>query len=284
MHRSLFIVPLLGCIAACQTDSPRLDAAMSQDNSVQTSIRIVPVAQVEWQALNPARGASSPRAGTLWGDRARAVPTGFLARFSEGFSSPAHIHNVTYRAVVIEGEIHNDDPQAVEQWMGPGSFWTQPRGESHITAARAKQNLALVEIDQGPYLVQPPAQAFDSGERPINVDASNLVWLPAPAQDAEGAAIAYLWGTLALGQFNGSFLRIPAGYEGRIEPTGDVFHSVVIRGELRHAAAPDPLLMPGSYFGAQEASVHQIANTSDADTVLYIRSNGPYRLHQGVRP
>lgn len=65
---------------------------------------VLPTDQVKWEPLNPARGDASPRAGTLWGDRKGRGPTGFLVRFKQGFASPPHIHNVTYRGVVIEGQ------------------------------------------------------------------------------------------------------------------------------------------------------------------------------------
>ena len=44
---------------------------------------------------------------------------------------------------------------AKEMWMPAGSFWTQPRGESHITAASGDSNVAYIEIEDGPYLVRP---------------------------------------------------------------------------------------------------------------------------------
>lgn len=277
--QSLFLVSAaLTVLSGCQ-----MPGAQTQQPSAvaeQGNVRIVLAADLDWQALNPARGAASPRAGTLWGDRGGAAATGFLARFSEGFSSPAHIHNVTYRAVVIEGEIHNDDPGAAAQWMGPGSFWTQPAGESHITAARGRANLALVEIDHGPYLVHPPKQAFDSEERPINVDASNLVWLPA-ARDrrvGDGADIAHLWGRFDGQSSNGSFLRLPPGFHGRLTTDGDILHAVVIRGQLEHAEGAGDVLAPGSYFGAEAPSVQFLSAGETAGATVYIRSNGNYRV------
>ena len=136
---------------------------------------LVLASEVTWEQLNPARGDKSPKAGTLWGDRNGTGPTGFLVQFADGFSSPPHIHNVSYRGMVISGLIHNDDPGAADMWLPTGSFWTQPKGEVHITAAKGTTNVAYIEIEKGPYLVLPPEEAFDSGERPINVDASNIV-------------------------------------------------------------------------------------------------------------
>jgi hypothetical protein len=70
------------------------------------SREVVLTSEVEWEKLNPARGDKSPQAATLWGDRKGTVSTGFLAKLVDGFSSPPHIHNATYRAVVISGSIH----------------------------------------------------------------------------------------------------------------------------------------------------------------------------------
>ena len=57
-------------------------------------------------------------------------------------------------------------------------------GEVHITAAKGSTNIALVEIDQAPYLVRSFKEAFDSGEKPINMDASNIVWVDPPGISA----------------------------------------------------------------------------------------------------
>ncbi|MBT8090767.1 MAG: DUF4437 domain-containing protein [Gammaproteobacteria bacterium] len=253
---------------------------VATDATAKSSVRVVLASDVEWEALNPARGESSPRAGTLWGDRNGEQPTGFLARFADGFSSPPHIHNVTYRAVVIEGGIHNDDPDAAKMWMQNSSFWTQPMGETHITAAKGANNIALVEIDRGPYLVHTPVQAFVSGERPVNLDASNVVWLPLPQRKGEksGARISYLWGTFGGSDWNGSFVYLPAGFEGVLKSEGVAFHGVVIRGQLKYRNDGTMNLTPGSYFGAQGATEHQIASGADAESIIYVSTNGAYRL------
>ncbi|MEM6793628.1 MAG: DUF4437 domain-containing protein [Acidobacteriota bacterium] len=279
MLRRLVLVALAGvaCTSIGQPEGPANPDRESPPGS--GAIRVVSVVDVEWQALNPARGDMSPKAGTLWGDRNASVPTGFLAEFRDGFSSPPHIHNATYRAVVISGAVHNDDPSAEKMWMAPGSFWTQPRGEVHITAARGTRNRALVEIDRGPYLVKPPGEAFDSGERPVNIDVSNLVWLPLTQDSGEvaGVSISYLWGRHSDGESRGVFLRLSAGLAGVLDAAGQEFRGVVIQGALEHAAS-ERELGPGSYFGSEGAAAHRVSAASGAkEVVVYIRSSADFR-------
>lgn len=266
---------LLGSAGCSEPDTTPGDARPGTG-----SIEVRHVADVEWEMLNPARGDASPRAGTLWGDRKGTVPTGFLAQFVDGFSSPPHAHNVTYRAVVIFGNVHNDDPAAETMWMPPGSFWTQPQGAVHITSASGTTNVALVEIDHGPYLVIPPEEAFETDERPVNVDISNLVWVD-PSGGAPSAGepqVAYLWGRLDDGESNGTFLKLPAGFVGAVRSRGSVLRAVVIAGTPRHAEGGVDALEPGSYFGSQGAADHRIESAADEATVLYVRTNGPYEV------
>jgi len=241
---------------------------------------VVLASEVAWEPLNPARGASSPKAGTLWGDRNGMGPTGFLASFVDGFSSPPHIHNVTYRAVVISGLIHNDDPKAEKMWMPAGSFWTQPRGEVHITAAKGPTNVALVEIERAPYLVRGPEEGFDSGERPINVDASNIVWADQPGMPAiaDGPKVAFLWGRPQHGGPNGTFVKLPAGFDAEIRSAGPTFRAVVIKGRPEYLGADRMSLEPGSYFGSKGAAVHRLSAGAAEASVIYISTDGSYRV------
>ena len=246
----------------------------------ELSSEVILASEVNWEQLNPARGDQSPKAGTLWGDRKGTDPTGFLAQFVDGFSSPPHIHNVTYRAVVISGMIHNDDPAAAAMWMPTGSFWTQPKGEVHITAAKGTTNVALVEIDHGPYLVRPTEEAFDSGERPINVDPSNIVWVEPRGVTASdnGPRIAYLWGSLQEGQSNGSFVKLPAGFTGKIHSRGSTFRAVVVQGQPQYIGADVKVMDPGSYFGSSGEAVHRIASHAGAESIIYVRTNGKFDI------
>lgn len=256
---SLFCLFIIGC-----NHTQIKKTNLSANNS---SFKIVPVSDVKWEKLNPLRGDKSPQAGTLWGNRKAEVPTGFLAKFVDGFSSPPHIHNATYRAVVISGLIHNDDPKAEKMWMPIGSFWTQPKGEVHITAAKGKRNIALVEIDKGPYLVLHKENKFDSGERPVNIVANNLVWINPKGYKLKNSfpKIAYLWGNIKEGSPNGTFLKLPSNFSGQIASHQLSFKAVVIRGSIVHNKLKEKL-EAGSYFSSKNEFNHQV-NTEE-ETIL----------------
>lgn len=255
----------------------------------QSTNKVVLASDIQWEKLNPARGDKSPQAGTIWGDRNGSLPTGFLVKFVDGFSSPPHIHNVTYRGMVIEGLVHNDDEAAEKMWMPAGSFWTQPAGASHITAAKGDVNIAYIEIDSGPYLVKPEKEAFDTRERPVNIDKSNLVWLDASEtiligkregkESSNGPAISFLWGEHEPNKLRGTLIKIPAGFEGEIASEGSVFHAVVIEGKLTYhlPAKKDAYgLEAGSYFSSEGNSNHFIS--SKKETTIYVRSNEKYTV------
>ncbi|WP_420333387.1 DUF4437 domain-containing protein [Roseibium sp.] len=268
-------------------------AAASQNPEPSGVVEVVPSADVTFQPLNPARGDAGPQAGVLWGDIREDVPTGTIIRFKPGFSSPPHIHNITYRAVVISGAVHNDDPTAEPMWMGPGSFWTQPAGATHITAAREDAGLssAFLEIQEGPYLVQPKDRAFANGEFPVNVEAGNIVWIdaedvawvdaPGATEGADQPKMAFLWGAPADTEKNGTFLKLPAGFEGTITGGDAWLRAVVISGTATHQApglSEATPLDPGSYFGSRRATEHAVTCTGAEPCIFYMSAEGKYEV------
>ena len=284
IKRKFLPIFLLGFIAACTETKKETHINPAEVISAPTN-RVVVSAEIKWEPLNPARGDKSPKAGTIWGDRNGQEATGFLAKFVDGFSSPPHIHNVTYRAMVIKGLIHNDDPSATKMWMPTGSFWTQPAGEPHITAAKGEENIVYVEIDHGPYLVKPVSEAFDNGERPINIDKNNLIWLDASETlfiDANHSAlspeVAFLWENEGT---KGNLIKLPPGFEGRIMSEGDSFHAIVILGTLEYILPQTQEvkgLDPGSYFTSTGKSQHNIQANKGVETILYIRTDGKIHI------
>ncbi|MHC4379329.1 MAG: DUF4437 domain-containing protein [Planctomycetota bacterium] len=251
--------------------------------------QVLLASEVEWGQLNPARGAASPQAGTLFGDRAGSEATGFLFKPKDGFRSPPHIHNVSYRGVVIRGIVHNDDPDAEDLWMPKGSFWTQPQGEIHITAAQGEDTLAYIEIDRGPYLVLPVEERFETEERPINVHASNLVWVdwPGAAGSAAGVQCAYLWGDFGASAPHGVLLRLPAGFDGAFRTSEATLRAVVIEGQVTHESqathgstglTPAAPLDPGSYVSSTGQVRHHWTNPGPGSIAIYLRAMGELRF------
>ncbi|MEO1626512.1 MAG: DUF4437 domain-containing protein [Bacteroidota bacterium] len=284
-RESILFSLLLMCLFTACTEPQETTKAPTEETISNPTNRVTLSSEIKWEKLNPARGDKSPQAGTVWGNRKGEEATGFLAKFVDGFSSPPHIHNVTYRAVVIKGLVHNDDQNAEKMWMPPGSFWTQPVGQAHITAAKGEENIAYVEIDSGPYLVKPTEEAFDNGERPVNVDKSNILWLDASqtnlietSPSSEEVQLAFLWRTA---QMAGYFVKLPPGFDGQIVSDGEVFHAIVVTGEPKYAMPNSnqiASLDPTSHFSSTGKSIHSIAIDEEEEAIIYIRTNGEIRI------
>lgn len=110
---------------------------------------------------------------------------------------------------------------------------------AHITAADGEDNMAFLDIQEGPYLVQPTSEAFDNGERSINVDESNLVWLNANdiewVSEKSNVETAFLWGgSHEKNQLRATLIKLPAGFKGKIKNLSTNFRAVVISGVVTH--------------------------------------------------
>jgi hypothetical protein len=228
----------------------------------------------------------------LWGNLREDVSTGMILKFADGFSSPPHIHNITYRGMVISGALHNDDPKAEQMWMGPGSYWMQPAGEPHVTAAKpGAPAIAFLEILEGPYLVQPSNQSFDNGERPLNIDPSNYVWLGPKdlkwverelSTDNSSIEVTSLWGKGADDDLRAFLVKVPERTAVKISAIDDKLDAVVIEGELDYQfASPseNETLMPASYFSSGPEIAHNLTCRSGAECMIYIRGQGSIRLY-----
>ncbi|QBM16863.1 hypothetical protein MARI_09620 [Marinobacter sp. JH2] len=256
--------------------------ANAHNHNAGSLVRVMSADEVQWGYLNPLRGVLSPGAADLWGDRTTGSATGMLVRFKKGFESPPHIHNITYRGVVIDGKMHNDDPTAAKMWMPPGSFWTQPAGEDHTTAADGETNLIYLEIDSGPYLVKPSDEQFDNGERPLNLHADNVVWLENSdlhTINADNVQVTHVWGSTA--EMGGSMIKLGAGFEGELKTDASEFRAVVVAGEVSYNAddLDEPkFLEAGSYIESTGEYTHRLENQSDDEVTLYIRTNSRFAV------
>lgn len=250
--------------------------------SVAKQSTVMPAEDVNWGYLNPLRGDKSPGAADLWGDRTKNMPTGMLVRFNKGFSSPPHIHNISYRGIVIKGLMHNDDPTAESLWLPQGSYWTQPAGQNHITAANGEENLIYLEIDSGPYLVQPSKEHFDNGDAPINQHMTNYVWLDKKVFtqiEQEGVKATFLWGSPDKGVLGGTLLSLPKAFKGNIAVDAEEFKVVVIKGNIEYESQElneSMVLNPGSFVDSSGRFIHQLS--THTDTLIYIRTNGEFEI------
>lgn len=251
--------------------------------AADNTYNVIAADDIEWGYLNPLRGVLSPGAADLWGDRTTDTATGMLVRFRKGFESPPHIHNITYRGIVIDGQMHNDAPASAKMWMPTGSYWTQPAGEDHTTAANGETNLIYLEIDAGPYLVKPSNEQFDNGERPLNMHKDNIVWLGKSELhdiNVKGVQSTYLWGNTT--DMSGSMVKLPAGFKGKIDTKATEFRAVIISGDVEYnseGVKQAQSLTPGSYVESTGKASHQLVNNSESEATIYIRTNSKYQVN-----
>lgn len=166
--------------------------------------------------------------------------------------------------------------------MPTGSFWTQPAGENHITAANGETNLIYLEIDSGPYLVKPSSEKFDHGERPINLHSNNIVWMEHKDLhfiEAKGVKAYFVWRKPPT--LSGSMVSLPAGFKGSIETEASEFKSVIIAGiaNYHNKEQKAVTLEPGSYIESFGPSIHYFENKSHEEIIIYIRTSGEYSVH-----
>lgn len=128
------------CIALVHFNEGKADfAPAEEDKKGKRDAAYVekPVKDIKWVALMPDMKDKGPMISDVWGDSASAAH-GRMWKFPAGFASPAHTHASDYHAVVIKGTVMNHTPEdKAPKEMGPGSYWMQPAGVSHVTACKA---------------------------------------------------------------------------------------------------------------------------------------------------
>ena len=113
------------------------------------------------------------------------------------------------------------------------------------------------------------------------MDVSNIVWVDPPGTpaSANGPKVAFLWGKPQDGQLNGTLVKLPAGFTGKIRSHGSTFRAVVIQGRLRYQVQGEnnvKTMEPGSYFGSKGESVHQVSSEVGEESIIYVRTEGKF--------
>jgi hypothetical protein len=115
------------------------------------------------------------------------------------------------------------------------------------------------------------------------VDASNIVWIDQPGipASADGPKVAFLWGNPQDDQLNGTLIKLPAGFTGKIDSQGSTFRAVVIKGQPLYQVPGETdvkTLEPGSYFSSKGESVHQVSSEAGEESIIYVRADGKYEV------
>jgi hypothetical protein len=108
----------------------------------------VPAAQLHFAET----GVGRLQAAAGFGQMAEG-PHGTFVKLPAGYSTPLHRHSGGYYGVVIQGVVANEqNDDAKNRPLGPGSYWFQMGGEDHVTKC-------LSEVDCVTFLSQ--SEKFD---------------------------------------------------------------------------------------------------------------------------
>lgn len=87
-------------------------------------------------------------------------------------------------------------------------------------------------------MVKPSTDSFDNGENPVNLHRNNMVWLNAKdvtfVKEKNGVEVSSLWGSLAHGNLGGTFIKLPAGFNGKLNVEAEEFRAVIVKGKVEY--------------------------------------------------
>ncbi len=97
---------------------------------------------------------------------------------------------------------------------------------------------------------------------------------------ANGSKVAFLWGNPQDNQLNGTLIKLPAAFTGKINSHDSTFRAVVIKGQLKYqvSATNVKTLDPGSYFSSKGESMHQVSSEAEEECIIYVRSEGKFKI------
>ena len=78
----------------------------------------------------------------------------------------------------------------------------------------------------------------------------------------------------------GRLIKLPSDEEINLVSEGDIFHAVVITGNLNYTMPSSEVMSldAGSYFTATDYANHLLSKTGSEETLIYIRTNGPFSI------
>jgi len=78
---------------------------------------------------------------------------------------------------------------------------------------------------------------------------------------------------------NGTLIKLPGGFTGKIRSHGSTFGAVVIQGQPQYQVPGETevkALVPGSYFSLKAESVHQVSSKAGDESIIYVRTDDKF--------
>ena len=273
MHRIILYACSVSLLVACGTQSdpetpePEAPAAEAPEPAAPTSSS-TNAADVEWAPLNPEQ-PEGPSWVVLEGDPTQGAFT-MMAKLGAGFETPLHKHPSGFTGVVISGEVSHGASKDAVKVIGPGTLWTEPANEAHVTGCVGDEDCVFVGRMDGP-MAMTPVETPDETPSASVVGAADIEYTPVNPEQPEGPGMAVLSGDQTQGAFV-ALVRFPGGLSTPEHVHSASYVGVVISGQIQDGEGAAKA--PGSHWNNAAGHPHQTSCVEGDDCVFFVSMDG----------
>ena len=235
-------------------------------------------ADVPWAPVNPEQ-PEGPSWVILEGDPSKGAFT-MMAKLGAGFETPLHKHPAGFTGVVISGEVRHGASKDAAKAMGPGTMWTEPADEAHVTACVGEEDCVFVGRMDGPMAMTPVDAPSETAKATV-VPAAEIAYQPVNPEQPQGPGMALLSGDQTQGAFV-ALARFPGGMitPEHVHTAGYV--GVVIAGQIKDGEGAAKTA--GSYWNNAAQHPHETSCVEGQDCVFFVSMDGAMDMTPTAAP
>ena len=282
MHRIALSLCSVSLLVACGTksapeapaaDTPAAEApapapAAEAPAPAAPSSSSTAAADVKWAPFNPEQ-PDGPSWVILEGDPTKGAFT-MMAKLGAGFETPLHKHPSGFTGVVISGEVRHGASKDAAQTMGPGTMWTEPADEAHVTACVGDEDCVFVGRMDGPMAMTPVETPAEAPSLSV-VAAADIEYTPVNPEQPQGPGMALISGDQTQGAFV-ALAKFPGGMSTPEHVHTAGYVGVVISGQIKDGDGAAKTA--GSYWNNIAQHPHETSCVEGQDCVFFVSMDG----------
>ncbi len=234
----------------------------------------VPVENIKWEILESSLAEYNKNVAFIDGSLNSDSLSIFLLKPNNDDNSPIFLHNKDYLGIVLNGVFQEKDSKDKKDILEPSAYWVQPANSINTLHSNDEEPILLIET-QGPYseiLAEDGLNQIKSKNTYIN----DIVWKDIFTKSTPLNKVMYstVWTSETIPNLNGTYIKIPFGFNGIINNSENSFLGIVIGGKVNYLQKDKSVLTldKGSYFSSEGNSSHNISCNEKQGCIIYLRS------------